>query len=482
LVTNEKIKFFATGAALLLLAAVLRFHELGAWPYAGDETATLHEEKVLFHSDTEARDSQAYRLSHAIPLSYLAFHISHTLFGDDERGTRVVVALLGSLSVVLVFVLLDGPMPRTVATVAAVLVALMPQHVLHSQETRFYMVAAFFTFASLLAGARILDRQCTVFAVLTCCLVFLAVLSHSLLVVLLPLIFLAVCAGFYARRQRVPRPVGVVFAIAAAIMAMFFALYLRPLLHGWNHGEGWGYSPVHAIFASIVMIGWPIALLVVVGCVLMLSARTAQNWYWPVCLVGWAGATVTLPFLIPYHAEYVFPLALSGLVVAAYGIAVIYDLLRVRTQLAAYAWVGLSCLANLPALASHYVDGSRWDMRDAAAYVREHWAAGDRVTGYSMWLFRQYSGGCCEPAIPLGPDSIPQLARLRSESARLWVVLENTRSGLNPRVQQWLFDCAVHKLSVGGRRFDDAQFSVEVYLVLSSLESGCAQGMAPAHP
>src|SRR4029077_17841255 len=105
--------------------AALRFYGLGAWPYSGDETATLNEERVLFHAADVPRETQAYRLSHAIPLSYLAFHISHTLFGDDERGTLVVVALLGSLSVALVFLFLDGPMPRVAALVAAVLVALM---------------------------------------------------------------------------------------------------------------------------------------------------------------------------------------------------------------------------------------------------------------------------------------------------------------------------------------------------------------------
>jgi hypothetical protein len=479
---SERARVISTVGALLLLATALRFYDLGVWPYSGDETATLNEERVLFHAADVPRETQAYRLSHAIPMSYLAFHISHTLFGDDERGTRVVVALLGSLSVALVFLLLDGPTPRVAAIVAAVLVALMAQHVLHSQETRFYMVAAFFAFASLLTGARILGRQSTVYAVLTCCLAFFAVLSHSLLVVLLPLIFLAVCAGFYVNRQPVPRPVVLVFAIAATITVMFFTLYLRPLLHGWNQGEAWGYSPVHAIFASIVMIGWPTALLVVVGCVLMLGERTAQNWYWPVCLFGWVGATVTLPFVVPYHPEYVFPLALGAVVVAAYAIAVIYELLRPRARLAAYAWVGLSCLGNLPTLASHYVDGSRWDMRDAAAYVREHWAAGDRVTGYSMGLFRHYSGGCCEPAIPLGADSIPQLARLGSEGTRLWVVLENTRSGLDPRVQRWLFDCAVHKVSVGARRFDDAEFRVELYLVSGLPSTRCAQGLEPERP
>ncbi len=263
---SERVTVFSIVIALLVLAAALRFYDLGAWPYSGDETSTLHEEQVLFHAVSAPRESQAYRLPHVIPLSYLAFHVSLTLFGDNEWGSRVVVALLGCLSVALVFVCLDGPMSRAAAIVAAVLVALMPEHVMHSQETRFYMVAAFFAFASLLAGARILGPRRAFFSTVACCLIFLAVLSHTFLLVLLPLILVAVIAGCYAEKRPVPRSVWVVFAVAAASMTIFFALYLWPLLHGWNQHESWGYSPIHAILASIVMIGWPTTLLVVIGC------------------------------------------------------------------------------------------------------------------------------------------------------------------------------------------------------------------------
>jgi hypothetical protein len=413
-----------------------------------------------------------------IPASYLVFHISHTLFGLDEWGMRVVIALLGTLSVPLVFVLLDGPMPRATAVATALLVAFMPQHVLHSQEARFYMVAAFFAFACLLVGARILWGRSTLFAILACCLALAAVLTHTLLVILLPLVFVAVCAGVYAERRSIPLPVVLAFAIAAVAVGAFLALYVRPLVHGWNQGETWGYSPVHALFASIVMIGWPIVLLAVVGCVLMLRERTAQNWYWLTCLLGWVGASVALPLVVVYHAEYVFPLMLGAIVVAGYAIGVIYELLHARSPMTAGVWVGLICLVNLPALASHYVDGSRRDGRSAAAYVRDHWSPGDRVTGYSMGLFRFYSRGCCEPAIPLplSTNSVPQLQRLGAESGRLWVVLENTRWGLDPQTQRWLFDCAVHKLSVGGRRFDEAEFKVEVYLIPAPLPTQCMPG------
>src|SRR4029077_12826693 len=138
LMQEKGLRPLASAVIIALLAAVLRFYDLGAWPYSGDETASLHEEEVLFHGAQVSHDSQAYRLPRLIPTSYLALHISHALFGRDEWGTRVVVALLGVLSVVLVFwLLVIVSVSRTVATVAAVLVALLPQHVLHSQETRF---------------------------------------------------------------------------------------------------------------------------------------------------------------------------------------------------------------------------------------------------------------------------------------------------------------------------------------------------------
>jgi hypothetical protein len=273
-----------------------------------------------------------------------------------------------------------------------------------------------------------------------------------------------------------------VFAAAAAVLAVFFLLYLRPLLRGWNQGESWGYSPLHAILASIVSIGWPTALLSALGCVLMARQRTAQNWYWLACMMGWIGASVSLPAVVSYHPGYVFPLTLGVLVVAAYATGFIYELLRKsEAPLAAYAWIGVSCLGNVPALASYYVDGARNDLRGAAAYVGKHWRPGDRVTGYAMTGFRYDSGGCCEPAIPLplNAHSVEQLARLGSEGGRLWIVLENKRSGLDPQLQRWLFDCAVHKLSLGSRRYDDEEFKEEVYLVPGVLSDTCAQGLRP---
>jgi Dolichyl-phosphate-mannose-protein mannosyltransferase len=478
LLAQKKITLLIAMLGLTILAGILRFHDLGRWPYSGDETATLEEESVLFHGLSVSHDSQAYRLPHLIPVSYLVIHLSHAVFGLDEWGTRVLIASLGILSIVLIVWLLDGPMSRPAAIATALLVALMPQHVAHSQETRFYMVAAFFSFSCLLFGARTLwSRRSGWYAMLACCLALVAILTHTLLVILLPLVFVAICVGAYAEKRTIARDVWISFAIATLLAIVFFLAYVKPLVHGWNQGETWGYSPFHALVGSIAMIGWPVALLVGVGFVLMLRDRNAQNWYWLTCFLGWIGATLMLPLVVVYHDEYVFPLVLGGIVVAGYAISVIYDSLRLRSPAAALAWVALIALANLPALASHYVDGSRRDERGAAAYVREHWLPGDRVTGYAMGLFRFYSSGCCEPQIPLSRASVPELEHLASEKGRLWIVLENTRWGLDPPTQRWLFDCAVHKLSIGGRRFDEAEFKVEVYLSSRPLPAECGSSV-----
>lgn len=112
---------------LLMFAGSLRFYKLGNWPFAGDEIYTLQEEQSLFAGGEAPRDSQIYRLPRAIRLSHLLQHVSIEIFGRDEFGSRVVMAVLGTLSVGLVFLTLDVLNGRATATATAMLVALWPR-------------------------------------------------------------------------------------------------------------------------------------------------------------------------------------------------------------------------------------------------------------------------------------------------------------------------------------------------------------------
>ncbi len=244
----------------------------------------------------------------------------------------------------------------------------------------------------------------------------------------------------------------------------FAGLYLWPLMNHWNQGELWGYSTTRSLMASVNMIGWPVALLALLGMLLSLQERTAQNWYWMTCALGWGAATVVLPRVVVYHPEYVFPFALSVMVIAGCAIGDIYEFLATRSKLIGATWIAIACLGSLPSVASHYVDGSRTDMRTAARYVQKNWSAGDRVTGPAMGLFLHYAPGC-EPAIPLTfSDQVSQLEKLAAGPGRLWIVLKSGRAGLSEQVGRWLGKHCSHELKVCGQRFDYYESVVDVFL------------------
>jgi hypothetical protein len=456
---------------LLVLAGSLRFYKLGDWPFAGDELATINEEKAFYEGEEIPPESQVYRLPRIIPLSYFFHHVGDTLFGRDEFGSRVLMAVFGTLTVGLVFWLLDSLKGRSTAIAAALLMALWPEHVFHSQVTRYYIVVAFFAGIALLAGAFVAQRRSTWSAILVCCAILAAILCHILISILVGIILIGIVAGTYAERQPLPKNVIAVFLLTGILVAIFGVFYLKPLVSGWNSGAAWGYGVMHSILASIYALGWSVALLAALGFVLLMRDRNAQNWYWITCALGWAAATAALPLIVVYNPAYVFPLAIPIFVLAGCAVGTIYDCLRTKGALVGALWIGLICLCELPSLASHYVDGSRYDIRTAAQYVKKNWRNGDQVTGFTMGGFKHYAEGC-EPAIPLPSDAVRRLQEIVLHHNRLWVLLPSCRGGLPADLERYLGTHCSHELKVQRKRFDYSEYTFDVFLYTPPAERG----------
>ena len=326
------------------------------------------------------------------------------------------------------------------------------------------MIAAFFACLCVLIGAFAAQRRSPLLSIMWGCSVFAAVLCHTLMGTLLPITFAALMLGAHAERRPIPKHVIVVFAVTLIGLIIFFAFYLKPLLIGWNTGATWGYGMLHSSLASVYMVGWPVALLSTVGFLMLLHDRSTQNWYWMTTALGWALATVVFPLLVACHPAYLFPLSISIVVLAGCAIGRVYEELRSKSKLIGAAWIVLACLGNLPSLASHYMDGSRPDMRTAANYVEKHWQPGDRVTGFWIDVFSHYAEDSL-PAISL-PDSgdVDVLNKLADGKSRLWVVVQSSRSGLPEKVRRWLGAHCSYELKVRRTRFDYAEYCVEVFL------------------
>src|SRR5262249_37189039 len=143
-----------------------------------------------------------------------------------------------------------------------------------------------------------------------------ALLAHTLQGMALLGLFAAFgVAAWLTRDRRLARLLLVVAAGGVTALGVGVG-YILPLVRGWNRGEEWGFSNAHSILASISQLGWPVALLALLGVVAALRRRGEQDGYWLVWAGLWAVATVLMPFVVAYHPGYVFPLTLGVLVFA----------------------------------------------------------------------------------------------------------------------------------------------------------------------
>ena len=202
-----------------------------AWPFANDELATFLEE--CFRCSARGADpaSQIYRLPRIIPLAYGLHHVGtwpfrqrrirqprrHGLVGHVERcrgvsGPRSASGTPGGVC--------RGP--------AGGVLARTP---FQSQQTRFYIAAAFFSTACL--GARwALALRSLALTLLACLLALAAMFCHTLTGVLFPM--LLAHAGRISGPRRVVPGRSCRDAGDAGSVALFALVYLWPLIHGWN--------------------------------------------------------------------------------------------------------------------------------------------------------------------------------------------------------------------------------------------------------
>jgi len=462
---RQRLSLLITGTLLIFLSAGLRFYRLGDWPFAGDEILTFPEVDSLFQEPSGTSIDQKDRLPRLIPLAYALHYVDYNLFGRDEYGSRVLMAILGTASVAVVFFGLEGTLGRASATAAGLLLALWPEHLFQSQQNRFYAAAQFFTAACMVLGSMAVRRRSSPLVLCACVAAAAALLSHTLLGMLFGGLLAAFIMAALAERHRPPaRPLAII-TISSVVAAGFFLFYLYPLVKGWNTAGGWwGYSLSHSVLASLNQVGWPIALFATVAGVGFLAAPSGQGWYWLTWGAFWAGATVFLPKFVTYHPAYVFPLATSVLVLAGVLIGRVFVLLEQDSRLMAWTWMVAACACGLPSTLSYFSDGSRHDFRTAARYISEHRRPGDRVASVAPTLLAHYLPGDAA-VIPLrGADPVPELRQLAKEGRGLWVVLSSSRWGLPAATRRWLEQNCVREAEIRNRRYDYQEFTVEVFL------------------
>ncbi len=130
-------------AAILAVAAWLRWHDLGAECFDCDELYAIRIQGTSFRDLGAVLGRTAFKDVHP-PASYVSFLYWTALVGESESAVRALPALLGVAAVGLMFLLGRQVLDDGTGLLAAGLLAVNPLHVAYSQEARPYalLVAA----------------------------------------------------------------------------------------------------------------------------------------------------------------------------------------------------------------------------------------------------------------------------------------------------------------------------------------------------
>lgn len=383
--------------SLIVVSAVLRLHRLGDWSFWVDEMFTLID---------ISGPSWQYRVG-TYPLSYLMIGATIQAFGVSEWTARIVPAIVGVLTPVMVYLLARRSFGELPSIIAAGIVALSPWHLYWSQMARFYTLTVFFSTASLLVVYRGIEEDRRWYIASAGLLMVLATLSHySALLIMIAI------AGYVGALLvlRCPRPRGLNLVNALLFLAPFIigGVLLSPkagaLLHKYlveSHPTGTNLANplkagVYMIASMAYRLELTVALLAFVGIVSGLVRRDRAT------LALACGVVVPTLALIIFgmmgHAEnrygfVVLPAAalLAGLVVA--------DISRRLWQHSRALAVVVPVLVVLP-LTQHDMayfgsmsNGERWNYRAAADYIRAHAKPGDTAYTSMPYPLQYYLKG-----------------------------------------------------------------------------------------
>ncbi|MDR2641186.1 MAG: glycosyltransferase family 39 protein [Planctomycetaceae bacterium] len=484
---------------LILSAGTLRFYNLGTWSFGYDELFTILETKVFFGETpvpdeylcggtVKPEDTQYYRLPRLLFASYTVHWLGYQLFGEDEFGSRFLMAILGTLNVGVIFLLAQPLIGFAGALILALLVMLLPEHILHSQCNRFYIQSFLLVSVVILLGAKVAVRRSLTAVFWLGVFAIVMVLSNSLSGIIWGGVVIGICvqigSTLNSNQTLFSGKEGKIILVLTAwsvVLLGIFVFHIVPLAVSWNDSSSWGYTPLHAAMAFVNMLGWSLFLFAILGAgVALLNLQGYGNCYW-LTLVMVSGVSVfLLPLKIIYNPFYGFLFIFPFLITASIFIREIYLFLlqpivsdvrakfHLRFILAVF-WVIIAIFMNFPSFISYYQDGNRPDHRAAFQYVAEHWEDGDCLTGFLMGTAQYYIPDKT-PRIPLRTENTAErlqtiLDQEIDGNNRLWIVLHSSRGGLDHQLRQWLSEHAIFKKIITKKRFDYAENNVEIFLV-----------------
>jgi mannosyltransferase len=433
-------------AGMTFLTAGLRFFRLGEWSFWGDEVAWMNFSQIIF-------DYPVLRW----PVSPLLIHQALKFLGTSEFSARVVPALLGVITVPVLYFLVKNIFGSLAALISALLLAISPWHLYWSQNARFYTSLLFFFTLALFVFYFAVEENRPFYLLISLIFWALAFQERRLALMLLPVV-----AGYFIFLTILPieKPVGLRIQNVALFFLPLLPLAIRfsqPIVEwssSWANAFGRINNSPFWIFSGVVYyVGLPLVILSVCGAFYLLVNKNRAA-----LLLSLAAAIPLLTLMVfslfQYSANRYAFISLPAFIILA---SVAVKELLVDTQnKTRFLGMGVLMILVLTSLSEdvlyyRYQNGNRADWRAAIEFVKQNKRDGDLVV-----VADQRVGDYYLPNETIGMWSL-EPSRLETYDGSVWIVEDMNVDELYPDLLEWIQSntqlVAVYDVNVQARNF-----------------------------
>lgn len=379
-------------AGITLLAAALRFFKLGEWSFWIDEIFTIGHAQQHYGS-LELILENIPPARNWVPVSVILTAQSLNLFGVSEWSARLASAIIGTISIPILYFPIKKIFDNQVALIALLLLAVSPWHLFWSQNARFYANLLLFYTLALTAFYYGAERNQLRYFVLFFALLYLAFSERLFAFFIVPVMAGYLIALWILKYERPPglNPRNILLLGSPIIIGGLVELYTW-IFKGESRffGDfGWFFlyqneDPLRLLISIIFNVSLPIFSMALIGGFYLLLRKNRAGLF---LLISALLPVATLVFLNPFmftKDRYVFMTLPGWLILTAIAIKELVAQARGTSKLLALGVlvVFLAHSAGTNLLYYHVNKGNRLDWRAAFEFVKERSQAQDVVVAW----------------------------------------------------------------------------------------------------
>ena len=391
---------------IFIAGFALRIYNIGAESIWYDEAISVAVAKLGFVEHlrwiAEVDDNNP-------PLYYTLLHLWIPVFGDSEASVRMLSAIFGALSILVIYALGKLLFDKKTGLVAASILAVSIFNIMFSQEARAYSLMAFTALLSFYFLLRMIMSRNRVYAaayvVSSLCLVY----SHyyGILVVIAQNIWFFTELAWKRRVGALGLLKWLLLQVLVVVLflpcSFLLARNTAAIQKGfWITEPGFrdilGYFTLYAGTFFLLCVFLLFTLLAIAGPGLIRRINLPERFYgWEdynpegpgisygsriYLLLAWIFAVVFIPFIASNISSPVLIYRYTIAAAPAFYILTARGISGLRMNIAIVLLVALIAGLSFPGLKRYYVETEKYDWREAARYIQEEAGHGDFVVTY----------------------------------------------------------------------------------------------------